>query len=129
MAPPGALWQSPSSRADTSPLTGKVPGCLEPETGSVPEAVLLLPVPEAVSLLQSTCSPFAVRELTCTDWSLRDPGPKMAPSPALVVQSPPRRASLLWRGRFLDVWSLKIALSQKLCHFCNLLAYPLQSVS
>jgi hypothetical protein len=45
-----------SSRAlpggvDTSPLTGKVPGCLEPKTGFVPEAVLLLPVPEAVYLL------------------------------------------------------------------------------
>jgi hypothetical protein len=28
-----------------------VPGCLEPEMGSVPEVVLLLPVPEAMSLL------------------------------------------------------------------------------
>ena len=27
-------------RADTSPLAGKVPGCLEPETGSASEAVL-----------------------------------------------------------------------------------------
>jgi hypothetical protein len=34
-----------------------MPGCLEPETGSVPEAVLLLPVPEAVSLLYSALSP------------------------------------------------------------------------
>jgi hypothetical protein len=25
--------------ADTSPLAGKVPGCLEPDTGSLPEAV------------------------------------------------------------------------------------------
>ena len=41
--------------ADTSPLAGKVPGCLEPETGSVSEAVLLLPVPEAVSF----CSPHS----------------------------------------------------------------------
>jgi hypothetical protein len=39
--------------ADTSPLAGKVPRCLEPKTGSVPEAVLLSPVPEAVSF----CSP------------------------------------------------------------------------
>jgi hypothetical protein len=46
------------SLADTSPLAGKVAGCLEPETG---------PVPEAVSLLQSTRSPFAVHELTCAD--------------------------------------------------------------
>jgi hypothetical protein len=35
---------------DTYPLVGKVPRYLEPETGSVPEAVLLLPVPEAMSL-------------------------------------------------------------------------------
>ena len=37
--------------ADTSPLAGKVSGCLEPKMGSVPEAV---------SLLQSSCSPSAV---------------------------------------------------------------------
>jgi hypothetical protein len=35
--------------ADTSPLARKVPRCLEPETGSAPEAVWLPPVPEAVS--------------------------------------------------------------------------------
>jgi hypothetical protein len=56
---------SEPSRADTSPLAEKVPRCLEPKMGSVQEAVLLLPVPEAVSLLQSACSPFAVCELTC----------------------------------------------------------------
>jgi hypothetical protein len=75
------------SWGDTSPLAGKVPRCLEPDMGSVPEAVLLLPVPEAVLLLQSACSPFAVRELTCADWSLKDPGPKMPPSPALAEPS------------------------------------------
>jgi hypothetical protein len=36
------------SWADTSPLAGKVPGCLDPETGTVSEALWLLPVPEAV---------------------------------------------------------------------------------
>jgi hypothetical protein len=39
--------------ADTSPLAGKVPGYLEPETGTVSEALRLLPVPEAVIF----CSP------------------------------------------------------------------------
>jgi hypothetical protein len=34
---------------DTSPLSGKVPGCLEPETGPVLEARWLPPVPEVVS--------------------------------------------------------------------------------
>ena len=37
---------------------------------SVPEAVSLLPVPEAVLLLQSACSPFVVCKLNCADWSL-----------------------------------------------------------
>jgi hypothetical protein len=57
--------------------------------GSVPEAVLLLPVPEAVLLLQSALSPSAVNELTCADWSQRDPGHKMAPSPTLAVKALP----------------------------------------
>jgi hypothetical protein len=35
-------------QVDTSSLTGKVPGCLEPKMVSAPEAVSLLPVPEAV---------------------------------------------------------------------------------
>ena len=68
---------------------GKVPGCLEPETGSIPEAVLLLPVQEAVSLLQSAHSPSTVRELTYADWSQRDLGHRMAPLPALVVRALP----------------------------------------
>jgi hypothetical protein len=63
------LRQSESYQVDTSPLEGKVPGCLEPKTGSVPEAVLLP---------QSACLPSTVCTLTCADWSLRDPGHKMA---------------------------------------------------
>jgi hypothetical protein len=35
---------------DTSLLAGKEPGCLEPKTWSVPEALWVLPVPGAVSL-------------------------------------------------------------------------------
>ena len=38
-------------RVDTSPLAGKLLRCLEPEMGSAPEAVSLLPVPEAVKFL------------------------------------------------------------------------------
>jgi hypothetical protein len=52
---PQVLWQSPPGRADTSPLAGKVPGYLEPETGSASEALWLPPVPEAVSF----CSPYS----------------------------------------------------------------------
>ena len=45
------LWWSKASREDTSLLAGNVPGCLELETGSFLEAVLLLPVPEVVLIL------------------------------------------------------------------------------
>jgi hypothetical protein len=76
------LWWSEYPQAGTSPLAGNVPGCLEPEMGSIPEAVLLL---------QSFSSPFSVCELTCTECSLRNPGPKMAPSPAQAVRA-------LWAG-------------------------------
>ena len=41
--------------ADTSPMAGMVPGCLEPEMGPAPEALWLLPVPETVSF----CSPHS----------------------------------------------------------------------
>jgi hypothetical protein len=46
VAPPGAPAEP--SWVDTSPLVGKEPGYLELKTGFVPEAALLLPVPEAV---------------------------------------------------------------------------------
>ena len=57
---PHLLWRSEPSYVVTSPLVGKAPECLQPKTGLVPEAVSFLPVPEAVSLLQSVCSPSAV---------------------------------------------------------------------
>jgi hypothetical protein len=74
---PHLLWQSVPSLSDSSPLLEKVTRCLEPEMGSVPEVV---------SLLQTTRSPSTVRDLTWADWSPRDPGPKMAPSPAQAVR-------------------------------------------
>jgi hypothetical protein len=40
---------------DTSPLAGKVPGCLEPKTGTVSEALWLPPVPEAVIFCNLHC--------------------------------------------------------------------------
>jgi hypothetical protein len=43
--------------------------------------------------------------------------------------SPTRKAPLLWQGRCLDVCIPKMGLSKKLCHFCRLLAHPLQSAS
>ena len=57
---------------------GRCPDVWSPKRGSVLEAVLLL---------QSSCSPFAVFELTCIDMSLRDPGPQMFSSPALKEPS------------------------------------------
>jgi hypothetical protein len=72
--------RSEPSQVATSLLVGNVPICPEPDTGSVPEAG---------SLLQSACSPSTVYMLTCTSWSQREPGHKMAPSPALVVRALP----------------------------------------
>jgi hypothetical protein len=110
------LWWSEPTQADNSPLAGKVLGRLEPEMGSVPEAVLLLPVSEAVLLLQSVHLPFAVGGLTYADCSLKDQVPKMAPSPPLPEPSWVDTSPLA--GKCLDVWSLKLGLSQKLCCFC-----------
>ena len=67
--------------------------------------------------------------LTCTDWSPRDTGHKMALSPALVFRVLLGRHLYSGGARYLDVWSLKGVLSQKLYGFCSLLAYPSQSVS
>jgi hypothetical protein len=53
MVPPDAMAKPAWAGADTSPLTGKVPGSLVPETRSAAEALWLPPVPEAVSLSSS----------------------------------------------------------------------------
>jgi hypothetical protein len=74
------LWWSEPSRPATSPLVGKVPRCLEPETGSVPEAVLLLQsarLPSApradLHRLVSEGPGTQDSSLTCSD-SQRPPG-------------------------------------------------------
>jgi hypothetical protein len=65
---PYLLWWSEPYQLDTSPLVGNMPGCLEPETGSVPQALLLL---------QIACSPSTVSKLICADWSPRELGHKI----------------------------------------------------
>jgi hypothetical protein len=52
---PDAVAKTSQAGADTSPLAGKEPGCLEPELWSAPEALWVLPDPEAVSF----CSPHS----------------------------------------------------------------------
>jgi hypothetical protein len=42
----------------------------------------------------------------------------MAPPGALEKPSQAERTPLLWQGRFLEVWSPKWGLPQKLCGFC-----------
>jgi hypothetical protein len=61
------------------------------------------------------------------DWSLRDPGYKMVPSPVSWGQSPPWRLALCWWGRCAEVWVSDLppgwgwrpecTLSKKLCCF------------
>jgi hypothetical protein len=58
--------------ADTSPLAGKVPRCLEPETRSVLETLWLPPVPEAVSFC-SPHSPLCI--LVCVESRNQDGSP------------------------------------------------------
>jgi hypothetical protein len=69
--------------------------------GSVPEAVLLLPVPQSVLLLQSARSPSAVSAFTYTDWSQKDQGHKMATSPATLGVSYSTEPGHENLGRFL----------------------------
>jgi hypothetical protein len=86
------LWWSESSQAATSPLVGKgarMPGA---QNGVCPRRC----VASATRSL-TFCSP-RIRELTCADWSLRDPGHKMSPSPAPAVRALPRRHLSLGEG-------------------------------
>jgi hypothetical protein len=62
------------------------------------------------------CVSSAVCTLTCTDWSPRDRGHKMALSPALVVRALLGR--YLFSGGDGGVRSPKRGLFQKLCCFC-----------
>ena len=55
MAPADAPANPILAGVITSPLAGKVPGCLQAETGPALEAPCLLPVPEGVSF----CSPHS----------------------------------------------------------------------
>ena len=93
-------------QAGTSPLAGKVPRCLEPETGSASEAVWLLPVPEAVSF----CSPHSLLCRLVSEGSGNQDGSPRCSEEALLGGAD----TLVWQGRCPDVWSPKRGLPQKL---------------
>ena len=67
MAPPVALAKP--SRAGQSPLAGKVPGCLEPETG--------LPQNLCGFCLSQKLFASVVHTLTCADYFQHYPGTKI----------------------------------------------------
>ena len=68
-------------------------------------------------------------ELICADWSQRDLGHKMAPSPALEVRAIPG-GHLSSGGKGAQMSGARNrGLSQKLCRFCSLLTHPPQSAS
>jgi hypothetical protein len=75
--------------ADTSPLAGKLPRCLEPETRSAPEALWLLPVPEAVNL----CSPYS---------HLRIPVSRESGNPRWLPQMLWSTLIFLWEKNYLQ---------------------------
>jgi hypothetical protein len=113
LALPEFQWLEHSLQA-SSPLTGKVHRYLafrpaswqkiRPETGPVPEAVLLWPVTEAVSF----CSPHSHLCRLVSEGSGNQDG-----SPRCSSKAPPPwagRTPLLWQGRYPDVWSPKLCL-------------------
>ena len=69
--------------------------------------MLLRPVTEAIVSVVLT--------LTCVDYFPRSPGTKMAPEDLEAKASQAEWTPVLWPGRWTDVWSLKMALPQKLC--------------
>ena len=112
MAPSPALTVRALPGGHISPLVGKVSGYLEPEKRSVPEDVLPL---------QSVCSPAQT--------GLRDPGYKMAPSPAPAVRTLP--GGHLSSGRE-GTWmsgARNGGRSQKLFRFCSLHSHLCRLVS
>ena len=78
----------------------------------------------ATSACPRNCEASVVGTLTYTVYSMRDPGPEMAPSGAPANPSWVGRIPLLWQGRCPDVWSLKRGLPQNPCGLC-----PSQKVS
>ena len=117
-------WSEHSLQAN-SPLAGKVHRGLAFRPSSWPK------MKARNKACPRRCVVSAVCTLTCTDWSLRDTGHKMALSPALVVRALQGRH--LPQGMCPDVWSPKrglsqklsfFYLSQKLCLFFSLLAHP-----
>jgi hypothetical protein len=102
---------------------------------SVPEAVLLLPVSEAVLLLQSSHSPFLVCELTCRRLVSEVPGTQ---DDSLTCSE--RVLPWTWKGenrvqmsgagnRVFSQRLCSFCLSQKLCCFCSLHSYLCRLVS
>ena len=78
---PRCFGKALPGRGDTSPLSGKVPRCLDLETGSAPEAVWLPPIPEAVRV----CSPHSyLRKLLSEGTRSKDGSPRCS-GKALVI--------------------------------------------
>jgi hypothetical protein len=67
--------------ADTSPLAGKVPECLEPKIRSASEALWLQPVPEAVSFY---CSQSHLHQLVSAESGNQDGYPRCCACSSLI---------------------------------------------
>ena len=72
--------------------------------------MLLWPVTVAVASV--------VHTLTCVDYFPQCPETKMAPTDPEAKASQAGWTSVLWPGRWPDVWSPKTALPQELCGSC-----------
>ena len=74
------LWRSEPSQADISPLEGK-------DAQIFGDPNVICPRSCVSSACPRSCVASAVHTLTCADWSLRDPGHKMAPLLASAVRA------------------------------------------
>jgi hypothetical protein len=77
---------------NTTPLVGKVPKCLEPKMGSVPETVLLCLLRSCVASVVRTLTSRLEQTSLLGIWDPRW-------LPYLLWRSPPGWTPLLWQGR------------------------------
>ena len=76
---------------------------------------MVLPQKLCGSCLSQKLLASVVHTLTCGGYFLRSPGTKVAPADPEAKASGAGQTPVLWPGRWLDVWSPKMALPQKLC--------------
>ena len=94
---PQSLW-SEYSLQTISPLAGKINSGLELSSTS------WLKTKARSDLVQEALLLLWPHMLSCMDWSMRDQGYNMVILPEYWGRCPPKRPTLLWRGRCPEIW-------------------------